>query len=266
MTERKVLSYVNNPFIVCLHFAFQTSTKLCLILDYCSGGDLSKHLKIEGRFSEAKAKLYLSEILLALQDLHRRDIIYRDLKPDNVVLDEDGHCKLTDFGLSKEGVMEHTSGARSFCGSIAYLAPEMLRKAGHGKAVDWYLLGVLFYEMVVGMPPYYAPSKEELFSNIEYGSLKIPSGLSSQAIDLLCKLLDREPSSRLGSGPGDAEEIKCHEFFNSIDWQAVSRRKLPVERPCFRVEEFAVKVDSSQLFLADEGFEQSTVPGWSFTK
>lgn len=188
MTERKVLSYVNNPFIVSLHYAFQTSTKLCLILDYCSGGDLSKHLKLEGRFSEQKAKLYLCEIILALQDLHRRDIIYRDLKPDNVVLDEEGHCKLTDFGLSKEGVMDHTSGARSFCGSIAYLAPEMLRKNGHGKAVDWYLLGVVFYEMMVGIPPYYAPSKEELFSNIEHGSLKIPPGLSHEAVDLLCKV------------------------------------------------------------------------------
>ena len=183
-----MLSYVNHPFIVGLHYAFQTSEKLCLILDYCSGGDLSKHLKMEKRFSEHKARLYLSEVILALQELHRRDVIYRDLKPDNLVLDQDGHCMLTDFGLSKEGVMEHTSGARSFCGSIAYLAPEMLRKAGHGKAVDWYLLGVVFYELLVGQPPYLAPTKEELFDNIERGKLKIPAGLSSEAISLLTQV------------------------------------------------------------------------------
>jgi serine/threonine protein kinase len=190
MTERKVLSVVNHPFIVGLHFAFQTSDKLCLILDYCSGGDLSKHLKLEKRFTEQKTKWYICEILLALQELHRRDIIYRDLKPDNIVLDSQGHCKLTDFGLSKEGVMEHTSGARSFCGSIAYLAPEMLKKTGHGKAVDWYLLGVVFYEMLTGQPPYYAPTKEELFYNIERGQLRVPAGISNDAINLMTGVID----------------------------------------------------------------------------
>lgn len=224
MTERTVLSYINHPFIVGLHFAFQTSEKLCLILDYCSGGDLSKHLKIERKFSEAKAKLYLSEIVLAIEELHKRDIIYRDLKPDNVVLDSEGHCKLTDFGLSKEGVLEQTSGARSFCGSIAYLAPEMLRKTGHGKAVDWYLLGVVFYEMLVGQPPFYAPTKEELFFNIEKGKLRLPQGLSPEANSLLIGLLEREPSRRIGSGYSDAEEIKYHPFFADIDWQEALQR------------------------------------------
>lgn len=224
MTERTVLSYINHPFIVGLHFAFQTSEKLCLILDYCSGGDLSKHLKIERKFSEAKAKLYLSEIVLAIEELHKRDIIYRDLKPDNVVLDADGHCKLTDFGLSKEGVLEQTSGARSFCGSIAYLAPEMLKKTGHGKAVDWYLLGVVFYEMLVGQPPFYAQTKEELFYNIEKGKLRLPQGLSPEANSLLIGLLEREPSRRIGSGYSDAEEIKHHPFFADIDWQEALQR------------------------------------------
>ena len=161
-----------------------------MILDYCSGGDLSKHLKLEKRFTEQKTKWYICEILLALQELHRRDIIYRDLKPDNIVLDSQGHCKLTDFGLSKEGVMEHTSGARSFCGSIAYLAPEMLKKTGHGKAVDWYLLGVVFYEMLTGQPPYYAPTKEELFYNIERGQLRVPAGISKDAINLMTGVND----------------------------------------------------------------------------
>lgn len=111
------------------------------------------------RFSEDKAKFYLTEIILALEDLHKRDIIFRDLKPDNIVIDSEGHIKLTDFGLSKEGVLDPAHGTKSFCGSIAYLAPEMLKRTGHGKAVDWYLLGVIFYEMIVGIPPYYSNNR-----------------------------------------------------------------------------------------------------------
>jgi serine/threonine protein kinase len=158
MTERNVLSITNHPFIVKLNYAFQSLDRLFLILEYCAGGDLAQHLQKEKRFDEDRAKIYLCEIILALEDLHKRDIIFRDLKPDNVVLDSEGHALLTDFGLSKEGVLDN-KGAKSFCGSIAYLAPEMLKRTGHGKSVDWYLLGVLFYEMLVGIPPYFANNK-----------------------------------------------------------------------------------------------------------
>lgn len=119
---------------------------------------MSRALHKDRRFSEERARNYFCELLLALEDLHKRDIIFRDLKPDNVVFDIDGHALLTDFGLSKEGIMNH-SAAKSFCGSPAYLAPEMLKRQGHGKSVDWYLLGVLLYEMLVGIPPYYANNK-----------------------------------------------------------------------------------------------------------
>jgi len=149
-TERDVLSYTKHPFIVGLNYAFQTETKLFLILDFCPGGDLGRVLQREGRLNEERARKYLCEVLMAIEALHKRDIIFRDLKPDNVVIDTDGHACLTDFGLSKEGVFDPSRGAKSFCGSVAYLAPEMIRKAGHGKSVDWYLLGVLLYEMIVG--------------------------------------------------------------------------------------------------------------------
>lgn len=184
MVERNVLSLTNHPFIVKLSYAFQTSDRLFLILEYCSGGDLTKHLYFEKRFNEEKAKYYLCEIILALEDLHKRDIIFRDLKPDNIVLDKDGHVKVTDFGLSKEGVFD-SIGAKSFCGSIAYLAPEMLKRTGHGKAVDWYLLGVLFYEMLVGIPPYFTDQKDEIFRNIEHGELQIPRFVSNEAVQIL---------------------------------------------------------------------------------
>ena len=184
LTERNVLTYIKHPFIVSLKYAFQSNDKLFLVLDYCPGGDLSSRLLIEKRFSESQARIYISEILLALEELHARDIIFRDLKPDNIVIDQNGHAMLTDFGLSKEGVADHIT-AKSFCGSVAYLAPEMIKRSGHGKAVDWYLLGVVLYEMLVGVPPYFSSNKDELLSNIQRGKLKMPTSLSVEARELI---------------------------------------------------------------------------------
>jgi len=138
---------------------------LYLILEYCPGGDLAQVLELEGKFAESRAKIYAAEVLLAIQSLHKMDIIYRDLKPDNIVVDSEGHVKLTDFGLSKEGIDDNIS-AKSFCGSLAYLAPEMLKRSGHGKSVDWYLFGVLLYEMLIGESPYFSSEEEELLNNI----------------------------------------------------------------------------------------------------
>ena len=153
-------------------------------MDYCPCGDLSQCLRKEGRFSEERARIYLAEITLSIEHLHKRNIIFRDLKPDNVVLDKDGHAMLTDFGLSKEGI-DGPEATRSFCGSIAYLAPEILARTGHGKAVDWYLLGVLLYEMLVGQPPYFSPDRDEIFKNIMNAPLKIPAYVSLNAKSLI---------------------------------------------------------------------------------
>ena len=223
--ERNILSIMNHPFIIKLYYAFQTNSKLFLILEYCPGGDLSKHLYFEKKFSEPRAKIYICEVLLALENLHKKNIIYRDLKPDNVVLCDDGHCKLTDFGLSKEGVFDGDA-AKSFCGSIAYLAPEMLQKKGHGKAVDWYLLGVLLYEMIIGVTPFFSNSKEQIFYNIENEKLVIPDYVSKEAADLIRKLLERNPNKRLGSSPADAEEIKKEAFFKDINWNDIYNKTI----------------------------------------
>ena len=266
MTERNILSQMHHPFMVSLHFAFQTSDKLFLVLDYLPGGDLASHLRMEKKFSESRARLYLCEILLALEELHRHDIIFRDLKPGNIVLDAEGHAVLTDFGLSKVGVDSNYK-AKSFCGSLAYIAPEVINREGHGKAVDWYLLGVVFYEMIVGVPPYFSMHKNELFSNIRRGKLRIPSSISSEAKELIkdvrnIQLLQRDPGKRLGS-QGDAEEIKTHRFFKGIDWQAVSRRELKpprVHMPDIPSDGISVEEMFGKVLTSDT----AKVRDWSF--
>lgn len=157
LTERNVLSAMNHPFIVKLNYTFQNETKLFLVMEYCPGGDLGKLLIKKKMLSEEETRMYLCELILAFEALHKNMIVFRDLKPDNVVLDADGHVKLTDFGLSKQGVYNNST--QSFCGSVAYLAPEILTKQGHSRTVDWYLLGLLAYELMVGAPPYYNSKK-----------------------------------------------------------------------------------------------------------
>ena len=262
-TERNVLSYVRHPFIVSLNFAFQTPEKLFLILDYCPGGDLGFQISREKRFDEFRARIYICEVLLALEELHKRDIIFRDLKPDNIVLDDEGHAMLTDFGLSKEGVYDNVM-AKSFCGSVAYLAPEMIKRQGHGKAVDWYLLGVLLYEMLVGSPPYFSPNREQLYYNIQNGKLKLPTSLAGETKNLLKDLLNRDPARRLGA-KRDAEEIKEHRYFAGVSWEAVSRRELkpplptrPILMPAFIPPE---RVYGDLSKVAENEY---SVPGWTF--
>jgi serine/threonine protein kinase len=150
-----------------------------------------------------------------------------------VVLDEEGHALLTDFGLSKEGIFDNQS-ATSFCGSVAYLAPEMLKRSGHGKSVDWYLFGVILYEMLFGTPPYYSKSKEQLFHNIKRGTLKLPRSISPECLDILKRLLNRNPNKRLGASESDAEDIKRHPFFAGVDWNQVIQRRLSVPKPKLR--------------------------------
>ncbi|OMJ68879.1 hypothetical protein SteCoe_33533 [Stentor coeruleus] len=262
-TERNVLSYVKHPFIVGLNYSFQTPEKLFLILDYCPGGDLGFQISREKKFDEFRARIYICEVLLALEELHKRDIIFRDLKPDNIVLDEEGHAMLTDFGLSKEGVYDSCM-ARSFCGSVAYLAPEMIKRQGHGKAVDWYLLGVLLYEMLVGTPPYFSPNRDQLIQNIQSGKLKLPASLSGETKNLLKELMQRDPNKRLGT-KRDAEEVKEHRYFTGVNWEIVLRRELkppmpirPIVMPAYIPYE---KVYGDLSMLKDQS---NSVPGWTF--
>jgi RAC serine/threonine-protein kinase len=226
-TERSVLGYVKHPFIVGMNMAFQSKDKLYFVLDYCAGGELFFHLGKLGKFPEPRARFYAAEIVLAISYVHSLDIIYRDLKPENVLLDARGHVRLTDFGLSKEGISSSSSGANSFCGTPEYLAPEILNRQGHGRAVDWWSLGALLYEMLTGLPPFYCQDRDKLFEKIRKSELHYPASLSRPAKSLLRGLLTRDPQLRLGSGPEDAEAIKRHEFFVEIDWEKLATGQIP---------------------------------------
>lgn len=158
-----MLAKVHHPFIVQLHWSFQNDQKLFFVLDYCPGGELFGLLSKRNRLTEDQARFYAAQLVLALEYLHSKDILYRDLKPENVMLDKRGYVKLTDFGLSRFKLTEKDV---SVCGTPEYLAPEIIQKSGHGKEVDWWCLGCLIYEMVTGIPPFSAQSRTELFSKI----------------------------------------------------------------------------------------------------
>eukprot|EP01084_Bolivina_argentea_P106579 190688_1 len=229
-TERRVLGYLCHPFLVSLHYAFQTDFKLFLVLDYCAGGELFFHLSKAGRFTEDRTRFYISEIVLAVDYLHCKDIIYRDLKPENILLDCEGHVKITDFGLCKENVPDNIS-AHSFCGTPEYLAPEILRKVGHGKAADWWTLGALIYEMLCGVPPFYSRSRDALFDKILRQKIRFPNYFSRESIDIIKQLMQRNPKYRLGARNG-AKEVQIHIFFNTINWDALYRKEIePPFRP-----------------------------------
>ncbi|KAI4898354.1 hypothetical protein NFI96_011759 [Prochilodus magdalenae] len=218
--ERDILVEVNHPFIVKLHYAFQTEGKLYLILDFLRGGDLFTRLSKEVMFTEEDVKFYLAELALALDHLHGLGIIYRDLKPENILLDEDGHIKLTDFGLSKESI-DHENKAYSFCGTVEYMAPEVVNRRGHTHSADWWSYGVLMFEMLTGTLPFQGKDRKETMTMILKAKLGMPQFLSAEAQSLLRNLFKRNPSNRLGAGPDGVEEIKRHQFYASIDWNYV---------------------------------------------
>ncbi|XP_037933594.1 ribosomal protein S6 kinase beta-2 [Teleopsis dalmanni] len=242
--ERNILEAVKHPFIVELVYAFQTDGKLYLILEYLSGGELFMHLEREGIFLEDTTCFYLSEIILALGHLHNLGIIYRDLKPENILLDAQGHVKLTDFGLCKEhiqeGIVTHT-----FCGTIEYMAPEILTRSGHGKAVDWWSLGALMFDMLTGMPPFTADSRKKTIQIILNAKLNLPAYLTPDARDLVRRLMKRQEPQRLGSGPEDAAAVQAHPFFKHVSWDDVLARRLePPIKPILRSEDDVSQFDT----------------------
>lgn len=227
--ERNILvraTATNSPFVTGLKFAFQTPTDLYLATDYMDGGELFWHLQKEGRFDEAQTKFYVAELILALQHLHSHGIIYRDLRPESILLDANGHIALSDFSLSKMVVFGATT--NSFCGNTEYLAPEvLLDETGYTRMVDFWSLGVLMYEMSCGWSPFYAEDTHQMYKNIAFGKLRFPRDYpAAEGRALIKGLLQRNPKKRLGATYG-AEELKRHAFFSKVDWDALAKKLTP---------------------------------------
>ena len=239
ITECNVLKQSNCPFILKLHYSFQTPENLYMILDYCPIGDLSYQIQLN-LFEEDEAKFYIAELILAIEYLHQHDIIYRDLKPENILIDSDGHVKLADFGLAKENVTTNVPN-KTFCGSPQYLSPEMLSKEGTTKASDIYGIGAILFELISGAPPFFSQDENLMYKNISENKLLFPEFFSEELKDLLKKMLNKNPKERIGI-ENDKTDLKNHEFFRDINWDDIMKKKVkpPVEMVDVR-EEYDLK-------------------------
>jgi len=238
-SEKNILMKLQHPFLVGLNYSFQTDDKLYFILDYVNGGELFYHLQREKRFTEDRVRYYAAEIVLALEYLHSSGVVYRDLKPENLLLTDEGHICMTDFGLCKEGLFSPNDRTETFCGTPEYLAPEVLVGQGYGKAVDWWSFGSLIYEMLTGLPPFYSQDVQEMYRKIMTDRLTFPDFVTSDAKNLLEQLLERDAEKRLS----EPNIIKRHPFFRQINWDALYQKKIP---PPF-LPEVKGKTDISQI-------------------
>ncbi|XP_059416206.1 microtubule-associated serine/threonine-protein kinase 2-like isoform X2 [Carassius carassius] len=238
--ERDILTFAENPFVVSMFCSFETRRHLCMVMEYVEGGDCATLLKHIGALPVDMTRMYFAETVLALEYLHNYGIVHRDLKPDNLLITSMGHIKLTDFGLSKIGLMSLTTNlyeghiekdAREFldkqvCGTPEYIAPEVILRQGYGKPVDWWAMGVILYEFLVGCAPFFGDTPEELFGQVISDDIIWPEGdeaLPPDAQDLISKLLRQNPLERLGTG--SAFEVKQHSFFTDLDWNSLLRQK-----------------------------------------
>uniref|UniRef100_A0A8P4KJ33 Protein kinase C n=1 Tax=Dicentrarchus labrax TaxID=13489 RepID=A0A8P4KJ33_DICLA len=227
MSEKRIFEMINasrHPFLVNLHGCFQTSDHVCFVMEYLPGGDLMIHIH-NNVFTEAQTRFYSACVVLGLEFLHLNKIIYRDLKLDNLLMDADGFVKITDFGLCKEG-MGHGDRTSTFCGTPEFLAPEVLTDDNYTRAVDWWGMGVLIYEMLVGESPFPGEDEEEVFDSIVNDDVQYPGSLPPGAVSIIQKLLKKNPLKRLGAGERDANEVKGDKFFETIDWEALLAKKV----------------------------------------
>ncbi|NP_001025262.1 protein kinase C zeta type [Danio rerio] len=233
-TEKHVFEQAStNPFLVGLHSCFQTESRLFLVIEYVNGGDLMFHMQRQRKLPEEHARFYAAEICIALNFLHEKGIIYRDLKLDNVLLDQDGHIKLTDYGMCKEGIRPGDT-TSTFCGTPNYIAPEILRGEDYGFSVDWWALGVLMFEMMAGRSPFDIitdnpdmNTEEYLFQVILEKPIRIPRSLSVKAASVLKGFLNKDPKERLGCQVQTGfTDIKSHTFFRSIDWDQLEQKQV----------------------------------------
>lgn len=221
-SEKKILSRLSHPFIVKMYCTASDRFSLHMLFEYLSGGELFSYLRASKNFSADMSRFYAAEIVSALQYLHSKHIVYRDLKLENLMLSKEGHVKITDFGFAKE-IFDRTW---TMCGTPEYLAPEVVTREGHSKAVDWWSLGVLIYEMLVGLPPFQGRTINDIFEKILEGKIRFPRSFDPTAKDLVKKLLQRDQMKRLGNLKNGALDVMNHKWFAEISWDDVIAMKL----------------------------------------
>lgn len=220
--EKEILLSINHPFIVNLLTVFQDDKRLCMLLEYVNGGELFSYLRKEGRLPNEHAMFYSGEIVLAFQYLQSIHIVYRDLKPENLLIDTDGHMKITDFGFAK--VVEDRTW--TLCGTPEYLAPEIIQSKGHGKPVDWWALGILIFEMLAGYPPFYDENPFGIYQKVLAGKIEFPRHFDVKVKDLIKRLLTPDRAKRFGCLKAGAEDIKKHKWYKGVDWVQMLARTL----------------------------------------
>ena len=273
MNEKKFLSQLNHPFLVNLAFGFQTHVKLYLVLEYMPGGELFFWLRKARRFSVDRVRLCAAEVILALEFLHKNNVVYRDLKPENVMVDAEGHMRITDFGLAKQNVVSMTDGARTFCGTPEYLAPEQVAGWGHGQGVDWWGVGVFMFELLNGVPPFSGRNASQINQKImkAHAAIRWPAFFLqpdyATAKDCITQFMQKKVADRLGCGRRGAGEIKHHPFFKGLNWNKVLRKEYdPEVVPTAETDGGAVNFDKeftdmkardsfTETSAAFEGFE-----------
>ena len=265
ITEKMITQSISSPYIVKLHYAFQTTTKLYFVLDFMNGGDLFYHILNKFKFKEKKVIKIAAQVLLGLKCLHENNIIYRDLKPMNILLDKKGNVKLTDFGLSKMNFHQQDNVRMSMWGTVQYLAPEIAIGNPYNETVDWWSFGVIIYEMLSGHLPFDHKDKHQLMRDIVSRDFKFHKSFSKPAKDLLEKLLQKEPKKRLGAN--GVEEIMRHEFFKSIDWSELIAKELTqfLVKPPRGYKKYCYgRSNGSSVFSHDEAQPDRKIPNFTY--